>query len=162
MDVITCRMNSKIYVWKKAFDESWQHPTTYNKMGWLREIIVALWELWGICCMTKAYLCICGMRHATQHSICRIGVLIGFLVWLHWRKLDVSHFKIFGAFVYFHVSKDLRNNLEPTIELEHFVDYTKNPHNYLVYLPSLIMTVVRRDVKFDEDKAMCWSLEREL
>jgi len=38
----------------------------------------------------------------------------------------------------------------------------KDSHNYHVYFPSLKMTVTRRDVKFDEDKAMQCSLKRDL
>ena len=40
--------------------------------------------------------------------------------------------------------------------------HTDTPQNYQVYLPTNRMTVVRRDVKFDEEKAMRVSLEREL
>ena len=40
--------------------------------------------------------------------------------------------------------------------------YTDTPHNYRVYLPSHRMTIVRRDVKFDEEKAISCSLEREV
>ena len=40
--------------------------------------------------------------------------------------------------------------------------YTDTPHNYWVYFPNNRMIVVRRDVKFDEEKAMKLSLEREL
>lgn len=40
--------------------------------------------------------------------------------------------------------------------------YTETPHNYYLYLPSLRITFVQRDVKFDEDKLMWCSLEREL
>ena len=40
--------------------------------------------------------------------------------------------------------------------------YTKTPHNYHVYFRSLGITVVRRDVKFDEDNVMWCSLDREL
>lgn len=39
---------------------------------------------------------------------------------------------------------------------------TKTPHNFHVCFPSLIMTFIRRDMKFDEKKAMRCSLEREL
>ena len=78
------------------------------------------------------------------------------------RKPDVSHFRIFGASVYCHVSKESRKKLESTIEMEVFLGYTETPHNYRVYLPSLKMTVVRRDVKFDEEEAMWCSPEREL
>lgn len=40
--------------------------------------------------------------------------------------------------------------------------YTKTPHNYRVYFLSLRMRVVGRDVKFNEDKAKWFPLEREL
>lgn len=43
-----------------------------------------------------------------------------------------------------------------------FVGYTNTPHNYRVYLPSHRMTIVCRDVKFNEEKAMRCLLEREL
>eukprot|EP00253_Pinus_taeda_P007101 PITA_07101 len=42
------------------------------------------------------------------------------------------------------------------------VGYTDTPHNYRVYLPDSGKTVVRRDIKFQEEKAMKCSLEREL
>jgi len=74
----------------------------------------------------------------------------------------VVQFKIFGLSVYCHVTKEERKNLEPTTELGIFVGYTDTPHNYQVYLPSHRMIVVRRDVKFDEQKGMRCSLEREL
>ena len=74
----------------------------------------------------------------------------------------VSHLNIFRASVYCHVSKDLRKKLEPTIELGAFVDYTNTPHNYRVYLPSLRMIFVQRNVNFDEEKVMQCSLDRKL
>lgn len=40
--------------------------------------------------------------------------------------------------------------------------YEDTYHNYRVYLSTSIMTVVRRDVRFDEERAMQVSLEREL
>jgi len=55
------------------------------------------------------------------------------------KKSYVSHFKIFGASVYYHVSKESRKKLEPPIELGVFVGYTETPHNYHVYFPSLRM-----------------------
>lgn len=57
-------------------------------------------------------------------------------------KSDVLHFNIFGSSIYCHVSKESRNKLEPTIELGLFVGYTKTPHNYHVYFPSIRMIVV--------------------
>ncbi len=78
------------------------------------------------------------------------------------KKPDLSHLRIFGANVYMHVTKDARKKLELTTEVGIFVGYTDTPHNYRVYLPDSGKTVVRRDIKFQEEKAMKCSLEREL
>ena len=78
------------------------------------------------------------------------------------KKLDISHLKIFGSLVYIHVKKDARKKLEPTVEVGIFVGYTETPHNYRVYFPNSQMTVMRRDIKFNEVKAIKLSLEREL
>jgi hypothetical protein len=78
------------------------------------------------------------------------------------KKPDVSHFKIFGSSVYVHVTKDARKKLEPIAEVGIFVGYTKKPHSYRVYFPNSKMTIMRRDIKFDEGKAMWLLLEREL
>ena len=69
-------------------------------------------------------------------------------------NLDVAHFKIFGSSVYFHVTKDSQKNLESTTDLGIFVVYTDTNKNYQVYMPSHGMKVVKRYVKFNEDKAM--------
>ena len=61
-----------------------------------------------------------------------------------------------------HVTKDARKKLDPTAEVGIFVGYTDTPHNYRVYLSDSRKTVVRRDIKFQEEKAMQCSLEREL
>ena len=60
------------------------------------------------------------------------------------------------------MTKDAQKKLESTTELGTFVRYTDTPHNYRVYLPTSQRTMVRRDVNFDEQKAMQVSLEREL
>ena len=70
----------------------------------------------------------------------------------------MSHFRMFESLVYNHVSKEARKNLESTIELGIFVGYNDTPKNYQVYFPSLRMKVVRRDVKFYEEKEMRFSL----
>ena len=77
------------------------------------------------------------------------------------KKPDISHLNIFGSFVYIHVTKDARKKLELTVEVGIFVGYIETPHNYLVYYPDSRMIVVRRDIKFNEVKAMKLSLERE-
>jgi len=78
------------------------------------------------------------------------------------KKLDVAHFRIFVSLVYWHVTKDVRKNLEPTTVLGIFVGYIDSTHNYRVYLPSKMMTVVHRDVNFYEEKPVRCSLEREI
>ena len=78
------------------------------------------------------------------------------------KKPNVAHFRIFCSSVYYHVTKEARKNLEPIVELGIFVGYTDTPHKNQVYLPSHKMTVVHRDVKFNEEKAMRSSVEREL
>ena len=78
------------------------------------------------------------------------------------KKPDISHLKIFGSPVYIHVTKDARKKLESTAEVGIFVGYTETPHNYHVYFPDSRMTVVRQDIKFNEEKSMKLSLEREL
>ena len=78
------------------------------------------------------------------------------------KKPDISHLNIFGSLSYIHVTKDARKKLEPTAEVGIFVGYTETPHNYRVYFPDSQMTVVQRDIKFNEVKAMKLSLEREL
>jgi len=75
---------------------------------------------------------------------------------------DVGHFRIFGSSVYCRGTKDAWKKLEPSIELGIFWGYIDTPHKYRMYFPTSRRTVVRRDIKFDEQKAMRVSLEREL
>ena len=74
----------------------------------------------------------------------------------------MAHYRIFYSSIYHHVTKYARKKVELTDELGIFLGYTDTPHNYRVYLSSYRMTVVRRDVKFDEEKAMRCSLEGDL
>ena len=60
------------------------------------------------------------------------------------------------------MTKDARKNLELTTEVGIFFGYTETPHNYRMYLSDSWKTVVRRDIKFHEEKAMKCLLEREL
>jgi len=78
------------------------------------------------------------------------------------KRPDVSHFRIFGSSVYCHVTKDARRKLDPTTELGILVGYIDTPHKYRVYLPTSQRIVICRDLKFNEQKAMQVSLEREL
>ena len=77
-------------------------------------------------------------------------------------KPDVAQLRIFGSSVYCHVIKDAWKTLYPTIELGIFLGYIDTPHNYQVYLPTRRMTVVHRDVRFDDEKSIQVSLQRNL
>ena len=77
------------------------------------------------------------------------------------KRPDISHLRIFGSTVYIHVTKDAKKKLEPTVEVGIFLGYTDMPHNYHVYFPDSRKIVVRRDIKFQEEKAMKCLLERE-
>ena len=59
------------------------------------------------------------------------------------------------------MTKDAKKKLEPTIEVGIFLGYTDTPHNYHVYFPDSRKTVVQRDIKFQEEKAMKCLLERQ-
>jgi len=103
-------------------------------------------HLWVETCNTTVYLynrsphCIIGMK-TPEEAFSR-------------KRLDVSHFKIFGPSVFFHVTKDAQKKLELTAELGILVGYNDTPHKYRVYFPTNRRTMVRRDLKFDEQKAM--------
>eukprot|EP00253_Pinus_taeda_P031801 PITA_31801 len=110
-------------------------------------------QFWVEACNTSVYL-----RNKTPHGI--LGMSTPEEYFLR-KKPDVSHFRIFGSLVYYHVSKEARKKLDLAAKFGIFLGYTDTPHNYHVYLPSLRMKMLRKDVKFDEEKVMRCSIERE-
>jgi len=70
------------------------------------------------------------------------------------KRPDVVHLWIFGSSVYCHMTKDAWKKFEPTKKLGIFVGYTDTPHNYQVYMLTSRMTVVHRDIRFDEEKVV--------
>ena len=111
-------------------------------------------HLWAEACNTEVYL-----QNRSPHRI--LGMKTPEEAFSG-KRPDVGHFKIFGSSIYCHVTKDARKKLEPTAELGILVGYTDTPHNYQVYLPTSRRIMVCRDLKFDDQKAMRVSLEREL
>ena len=111
-------------------------------------------HLWSEACNTAVYV-----QNHCPHRVLGMSTpeeaFIG-------KKPDISHLNIFGSPVYIHVTKDTKKKMEPIAEVGIFVGYTETPHNYRVYFPDSRMTVVRRDIKFNQVKAMKLSLEREL
>jgi hypothetical protein len=103
-------------------------------------------HLWVEACNTAVYVKNC-CPHRVLGMSTPVEAFIG-------KKPDVSHFKIFGSSVYVHVTKDSRKKMEPTVEVGIFLGYTETPHNYYVYFGNSKMTVMRRDIKFNEGKSM--------
>lgn len=50
------------------------------------------------------------------------------------KKPDVSHFRIFGCLVYFHVSKAKRNKLDASGKKGSFVGYSETSKAYRIYV----------------------------
>jgi hypothetical protein len=69
------------------------------------------------------------------------------------KKPEVGHFQIFEFITYSYVPSEKRTKLEPTTERGIFVGYSETSKAFHIYLPSLRKTVLRRDVRFEEDEA---------
>jgi hypothetical protein len=77
------------------------------------------------------------------------------------KRPNVSHFRILGNLVYFHVPLESRKKLEPTTTKGIFVGYNEIAKAYRVYVSTLRRTLIMRDVRFEEGRAFRKSLERE-
>jgi hypothetical protein len=69
------------------------------------------------------------------------------------KKPEVGHLRIFGCITYSYVPSEKRTKLEPTTERGIFVGYSETSKALCIYLPSLRKTVLRSDVRFEEDGA---------
>ena len=69
------------------------------------------------------------------------------------KKLEVSHFRIFGCLTYSHVPFEKRTKFEPTTKRGIFVGYDETSKAFRIYLPSQRKVVVRREVRFEEEWA---------
>lgn len=85
-------------------------------------------HLWAKACNTIMYL-----QNRSPHRI--LGMKTPMEAFSR-KQPDVSHFRIFGSSIYYHVTKDARKKIDPTIELGILVGYTDTPHNYHVFLPA--------------------------
>jgi len=70
------------------------------------------------------------------------------------KKPEVGHFRIFGCITYTYVPSEKRTKLEPMAERGIFVGYSETSKAFRIYLPSLRKIVLRRDVRFEEDKPL--------
>ena len=72
---------------------------------------------------------------------------------------DVRHFRMFGCLTFSHVPSEKRTKLEPTAEKGIFVGYSETSKAFRIYIPAQRKIVVRRDVRFEEDRAFRKSLD---
>ena len=73
----------------------------------------------------------------------------------------VCHFRIIGCLNYSHVPFEKRTKFEPTTKRGIFVGYDETSKAFRIYLPSLRKVVVRREVRFEEERALRKSRESE-
>jgi hypothetical protein len=69
------------------------------------------------------------------------------------KKPEVGYFRIFGCITYSYVPSEKRTKLEPLAERGIFVGYSETSKAFRIYLPSLRKTILRRDVRFEKDRA---------
>ena len=70
------------------------------------------------------------------------------------KKPDVSHFRVFGCFVYFHVPKEKRSKPDASGKKGMFVGYSETSKAYRVYVPSQREVEICHDVTFDENASL--------
>ena len=70
------------------------------------------------------------------------------------KKPYVSHFRVFGYPVYFHVPKEKRSKLDATGKKGMFVSYSETSKAYRVYVPGQRELEICHDVTFDKDTSL--------
>ena len=74
------------------------------------------------------------------------------------KKPDVSHFRVFGCLVYFHVPKEKRSKLDAYGKKGMFVGYSETSKAYRIYVPGQREVEICHDVTFDEDATLRFTL----
>eukprot|EP00253_Pinus_taeda_P012573 PITA_12573 len=77
------------------------------------------------------------------------------------KKPDIGHLHFLGCITYSYIPKEKRTKLEPTTKKGIFVGYSETSKAFRIYIPAQRKVVVRRDVKFEEDRAFRTSQELE-
>jgi hypothetical protein len=102
--------------------------------------------LWAEACNTAVYL-----QNRSPHKV--LGNVTPEEAFTG-RKPDISHLRIFGCVAYCHIPAEKRTKLDPTAEKGILVGYSETSKAYRIYIPSTRKTVLRRDVKFEEERAL--------
>jgi hypothetical protein len=101
--------------------------------------------LWAEACYTAVYL-----QNRSPHKA--VGSMTPEEAFFG-KKPEVGHFHIFGCITYSYVPSEKRSKMEPMVERGIFVGYSETSKDFRIYLTSLRKTVLRRDVRFEEDGA---------
>lgn len=75
------------------------------------------------------------------------------------KKPEVRHIMIFGCLTYSHIPEEKRTKLEPTTERGILMGYSETSRAYCIYVPAQMNIVLRRDVTFEEERALRRSSE---
>ena len=75
---------------------------------------------------------------------------------------EIGHFCIFGCLTYSHVPSEKRTKSEATGQMGIFVGYDETSKAFHIYLPAQREVVVRRDVRFEEERAFRRSRDSEV
>ena len=70
------------------------------------------------------------------------------------KKPDVSHFRVFGCPVFFHVLKEKRSKLDASGKKGMFVGYSETLKAYRIYVSGQREVEISHDVTFDEDATL--------
>ena len=70
------------------------------------------------------------------------------------KKPDVSHFRVFGWHVFFHVPKEKRSKLDASGKNGMFVGYSETSKAYKIYVSGQREVEISHDVTFDEDATL--------
>lgn len=68
------------------------------------------------------------------------------------KKPNVRHFKIFGILAYCHIPGDTCSKLDQAVKRGYFVGYNETSNKYQIFILGAKRIIVKRDVKFMEDK----------
>ncbi|KAH9292825.1 hypothetical protein KI387_042000, partial [Taxus chinensis] len=101
--------------------------------------------LWAEACSTTVYI-----QNRVPHKV--LGKMTPEEAFTG-KKPDVGHFRIFGSLAYCHIPEDTRTKLDQTTEKGYLVGYSETSKAYRIFIPGTRRIIVRRDVKFMEDKA---------
>ena len=107
--------------------------------------------LWVETCNTSMYI-----QNRTPHRALWKKMLEGVFTR---KKSEVSNLRLFGSVAACHVPNERRNKLDQIVEKGFLVGYSEPSKAYKIYIPSSRKIIVRRDVKYMENKAFRRSRE---